>query len=49
MGVPFEALIPYAIMLGVSLPTLNSKLQPPWDPVLIDTDVRHYWSGTVKD
>ena len=41
MGVPFEALIPYAIMLGVRLNPPNSNTE-----ILIPLiDVWHHWGG----
>ena len=45
MGVPFEALIPYAIMLGVRLtpPTSNTEILIP------SLDVRHHWGGPFEN
>lgn len=45
MGVPFEALLPYAIMLGVRPSPLINQTQTLTHP----TDVRHLGCGPLKD
>ena len=42
MGVPFEALLPYAIMLGVRRPAADVVAS------LTVTDVRLHWSDAVQ-
>ena len=45
MGVPFEALIPYAIMLGVRTFLSLDEIQA----LTYVIDVRHLWSGPFQD